>query len=95
MPCPDDVTVTNSTPAFCLGQVALFFCFTSQLITDAVTALCWRLLAKQCSSDLEVQVTVSKITAVFIYSFFLVVGVIFAAVGSYSNLHIHVQFDPY
>lgn len=34
---------------------------------DAVTALALRLLAKQCSSDLEVQVSVSKVTAVFIY----------------------------
>lgn len=40
------------------------------------------------------QVSVSKATAVFIYSF-LIVGVILAAVGSCSNLHIHARFDLY
>lgn len=58
---------------------------------DALTALslccALRLLAKQCSSDLEGQVSVSKVTAVFIY-LFLMAGMILVAISSCSNLHI-------
>lgn len=58
---------------------------------DAVTALslcsAMRLLVQQCSSDLEVQVSVSKVTAVFIY-LFLMAGMIPVAISFCSNLHI-------
>lgn len=47
-----------------------------------------RLLAQERSSDLEVQVSVSKVTAVFIYLFILMAGMIPVAISSCSNLHI-------
>lgn len=52
------------------------------------------LLTKQCSSDLEVQISVSKVTAVFIYLLFME-GIILVAVSSCSDLHITVVFDLY
>lgn len=83
------ITVNTPYPSF-LSELRVSPCCRTQLILDAVTALSLcsarRLLAQQRSSDLEVQVSVSKVTAVFIY-LFLMAGIP-VAVSSCFNLHI-------